>query len=208
MITNCKLSHMDMDVYHIHQYHLNINFMTAPRSQPIRTRRVDAQRLNGPPIPPDRQNLDYETEIEEGFDEIDLGAQSDDYTNPTTIENDNYNIESGIGTLPKRFLPKIIHSLDERKHIPRNGIKHLSEGDMWYPDIKQNVTAAQVHQASKNSITVAVDEDNNCCTSSDDGLRCRIHSFMEEINNELDIQGRQINKILDDIQQSQQVRKG
>ena len=65
--------------------------------------------------------------------------------------------------------------------------------------------------SSKNNITIDDDDSKSSyssCTSGDEGLKCTIHSFMEVINTELDFQGRQINKILDDIQQSHEVVKG
>ena len=129
---------------------------------------------------------------------------------PTTIENENYGFGNGIGATPKSFLPKQIRSLDERKHIALERMKYWPGEDMYSTAIKESSTVAQVHQPTTTNLIIDDDESNSSyssCISGGEGIKCTIHSFMKEVNTELDFQGRQINKILEDIRQSRKVRE-
>ena len=201
------MAYINENNYHIHQYHLNINFMTLPRRQQLTRQRETSSEIGteSERVTVDN-NLQCDSEMEDGFHEINLESETENYSNYTSIANENYNLRNRTGAMPKRFLPKMIQPLDEihtcqsMKTISRKRMKQWSEGDIYLPDMRQNRALIDVHEPPRTKFNT-----DNGDEKEEGGRRDTIYTFMEQITAELDSHGRQIKNITESIRQSHKV---
>ena len=178
--------------YHIHEYHLHTNFMTSPP----RTAHLE-------PATNTTTAASSESVSQDGFEDIDLGQQNEDsIVAVSSIVNDNYNLARAhkSGAMPKRFLPKVIQSLDEGNHRKGSSSKRKR-----YSPTEE--TIVEVHEAPSQNGNIKCVGEKPLQGKGNAALEDTLFSFMEDINAELDIQGQQINRMFADIRQSCKVNQ-
>jgi hypothetical protein len=198
------------EIYHIHQYHLNINFMTAPtrpRFVQQRERRNEIQ-LNAARGSTDT-DVQQDSEIEDGFHEIILESENEKHPeDPTSIENDYYDENDIKRTCPRRETAEFsdphgeFNTYKRLRGIRRKRMRQWSENDLYIPEMRKYYEA---NFPPIDTLKINTTKQNNNGVSND-GLEDSIYNCMDRVNEELNSHTQQIKKIVDDVQHLQKVR--
>ena len=202
------------NIYHVHQFHLNTNFMSSPRRHLVPNRRARNIEIEldaaGATFNAAIQN---DLEIEDGLHEVSLESENEiQCEKQTSIENDNFDIDNIKAFYNNRVSTGSIyplgdiHSYEMDRGIPRKRIRQWSENDLYLPEMRKyhaNKTAADVNELQK------VLSDHDCKENIRDGgviLKDSIYPYMNRICEELNTHSQQINRITLDVQRLGKVR--
>ena len=151
------MTQINENIYHIHQYHLNTNFMAVPRRQQVTRRRQRNTEIEldatGATINAALQMRSV-IEHEDGFHEVNLESETENFQNPNGIENKNYAAQNIGGDHPKSFLPGLtyppnaIHTSTSIKGHTRKRMRQWSDNDLYLPEMRQYFEEKQdVHKS-------------------------------------------------------------
>ena len=198
------------EIYHIHQYHLNINFMTAPTRQRFAQQR---ERRNEIELNAARSSVhtdvQQDSEIEDGFHEIILESENKKHPgNATSIENDNYDEDNIKIACPRRETPEFLyphdgfHTYNSLRRIRRKRIRQWSENDLYIPEMRKYYEAnfPPIDNLKTNTNT------QKNTGALNEGLEDSICNCMDRVNEELNSHTQQIKKIVEDVQHLQKVK--
>ena len=197
------------EIYHIHQYHLNINFMTAPTRQRFEQHR---ERRNEIELNSARSSsntdVQQDSEIEDGFHEIILESENEKLAeNTRSIENDNYDEDHIKTNYPRVDTPKTLypsdrfHTYKRVRGVRRTRLRQWSENDLYIPEMRKYYEANFPPIENLNVNTIKETKDS----ASNEGLEDSICNCMDRVNEELNSHAQQIKKIVEDVQHLQKV---
>ena len=177
-------------IYHIHQYHLDTNFMPTP----LRTRHENTHgQIQNSEFEMNTTEANVTTEekveAEDDFQSINLEiSDSENHVcRQTSIANDNFDEESINTVYPiKRFDGSIYPQADIRTQngfsgVPRKRLRQWSENDLYLPEMRnyyKNRTFSDLQRPHEQSMS----------------------SNMQRINRELQSHSQQLQKISNDVQ--------
>ena len=208
------MTQINENIYHIHQYHLNTNFMVAPRRQQITRRRQRNTEIEldatGATINAALQMRSV-IEHEDGFHEVNLESETENLQNQNGIENHNYGAQNIGADHPKSFLPGLtyppnaIHTSTSMKGQTRKRMRQWSDNDLYLPEMRQHVAEKRdVHESPQVTFKIG-DGNGHHQVNREDRLSHTLCMYMSQINKELDKHNQQIINVSKDVQQLYQV---
>ena len=204
------MTQINENIYHIHQYHLNTNFMAAPRRQQIARRRQRNTEIEldatGATINAALQMRSV-IEQEDVFHEVNLESEAENFPNHNGIENKNYGAHNIGADHVKSFLPGLtyppnaIHTSTSVKGHTRKRMRQWSDNDLYLPEMRQHFEEKRDEQ-----VTFEISEGyRHHQVNREDRLSNTLCRYMSQINKELDKHSQQINSVSKDVQQLYQV---
>ena len=210
------MTQINENIYHIHQYHLNTNFMAAPRRQQITRRRQRNTEIEldatGATINAALQMRSV-IEQEDVFHEVNLESEAENFPNHNGIENKNYGAHNIGADHLKSFLPGLtyppnaIHTSTSVKGHTRKRMRQWSDNDLYLPEMRQYFEDKQntdVHKPSTVTFRIGDGYTENR-GNREDRLSNTLCMYMGQINKELDKHSHQIINVSKDVQQLYQV---
>ena len=184
--------------------------MTAPTRQPVvqQSERRNEIELNTARSSVDN-NVQQDSEIEDGFHEIVLESENKKYPeNTTSIENDNYDEDNIKIGCPRRETPEFLyphdgfHTYNSLRRLRRKRIRQWSENDLYIPEMRKYYEA---NFPPIDHLKINANTQNNTGVSNED-LEDSICNCMDRVNEELNSHTQQIKKIVEDVQHLQKVK--
>ena len=208
------MTQINENIYHIHQYHLNTNFMAAPRRQQITRRRQRNTEIEldatGATINAALQMRSV-IEQEDVFHEVNLESEAENFPNHNGIENKNYGAHNIGADHLKSFLPGLtyppnaIHTSTSVKGNTRKRMRQWSDNDLYLPEMRQHFEEKRDGYKSPQVTFQIGDSSRHHQVNREDRLSNTLCMYMCQINKELDKHSQQIINVSKDVQQLYQV---